>query len=494
MQTQEQMEQVKAAAIMAALNAVDQKMHGQKVGVSQGPYAHGPNGLFSFVNGENPILSAMMRPEGLLGVLPIIRADQHVTDFVDTVTGVTDESGSEPADVCGTAVKAGLTKLGTLAVPLGRVKRRVDPISVVQLGKLKDRTEELGLMASYPASLMREDAWSPVGSAPTGGDGAFRMEMSKRMFELAVTFQRKLSQVIYTGDPSNNSGTPRDSGYKEYIGLDLWINAGNKRDARSSALLSSLNSLLLDFNYNNVASSSPSIVRYITQAWRYVNWNAQSMGLNPATWVFSMRVDLFNEITDIWPCSYLSHRCADGAGSNIVVLNDETNVRMRDEMRNGRFLWIDGVQVPVVLDTAITELNSSNENLNPSEYASDIYLIPMTVLGGMPVTGFQYFDQRISAGEAQRAFRDERVWATDNGLFLFNSEKTSLCLELEALTEPRLIMHTPQLAARIQNVKYVPLEHLRDAFPGDTYYLNGGNTGQAGEEFYNQWGSTPEQF
>jgi hypothetical protein len=236
---------------------------------------------------------------------------------------------------------------------------------------------------------------------------------------------------------------------------------------------------------------------------RYVKWNADRMKLSPMTMIISMRPDLFDAISDMWPCTYLSNRCLNPAnGNNMVVINDETNVRMRDEMRAGNFLWVDGEQIGVVRDSNIIEHNWTDDPANhlPGEFSSDIYFIPLTVLGGMRVTGFQYFDQRLSVQATVPNTRDTKLWSTDNGLFLWNSTNADLCYDIRVTMEWRLIMQTPQLAGRLMHVKYAPLQHLREAAPvGPTnlyglYNLDGGVTEQPIELFYNQWTSTQKQM
>ena len=66
---------------------------------------------------------------------------------------------------------------------------------------------------------------------------------------------------------------------------------------------------------------------------------------------------------------------------------------MRDEMRGdfanmtGQYLLIDGEKVQVVIDDGITETMNAGESFN-----TRIYFIPVTILGGTPVTYWEYFD------------------------------------------------------------------------------------------------------
>ena len=49
-----------------------------------------------------------------------------------------------------------------------------------------------------------------------------------------------------------------------------------------------------------------------------------------------------------------------------------------------------------------------------------------------------------------------------------------------AKTEPRLLLRTPQIAARLTNLRYTPLSHERDWNPASSYFANGGRTNYIG--------------
>lgn len=479
-----------ANAIVAALGEMDNGGRKEATGTPAGPYVHGPNGLFSLVPDENPIMSAMVQPRGLLSVLPLLRADQHVIEDLTTLTGVTAGEGSNPDGICDTPPRPGLKKLCTLAVPFGRLSLQTREVGVLRLGKLRDALEMVDL--DFPMNLLTRDNFFPMGGVSTMGTDVARREWANRLFELAVEFQRRLCGLVYTATPLNNTA---NDGYMESIGMDIWINENNKRDKTSSAICTALNSDIKDFGYNDVTGTNPDIVRLLTQEVRYIEWNARSMGFGECQWVISMTPDLFHMLCDIWPCRYLTDQCSNTAGTNVVVVNDELNQRLRDEMRNGSFLWINGERWPVVMDDCVPEddWNTDAEHLLQGEYASDIYIIPLSVTGGRRVTGFQYFDQNVTLAQNTEA-RNSRLWTTDNGLFLWGADASYVkCETIEATLEWRLLMQTPQLAGRITNVKYAPIQKLRQHDPSDLYFLNGGVTERPNPSFYSMWSATPVQ-
>lgn len=53
-------------------------------------------------------------------------------------------------------------------------------------------------------------------------------------------------------------------------------------------------------------------------------------------------------------------------------------------------------------------------------------------------------------------------------------------MQIAGWTQPRLILETPYLAARLTNVAYQPLMHERDAFTDGAYFVDGGRTDYLG--------------
>jgi len=305
------------------------------------------------------------------------------------------------------------------------------------------------------------------------------------MLELGVAFANRLGRQVYTANPTNNSA---GGGYEEFQGLDVLIGT-TKVDAITGQDCTSLHSDVKDQNYVCVddETADPDIVRVMTQMWRFVNHIATTTGLAPASWVWTMRTALFHEITDIWACEYYSYRCQ-LTDEQRLVINGPDQVALRDAMRNGNYLLIDGVRTPVVLDDYILEESSSDtSNLVSGQFASDIYLVPLTVTGGTPVTFWQFFDYRQGAVQAMVQGRLTNQFWTDAGMYLWTWDNQNYCVVWESKIEPRIILRTPQIAGRIQNVCYEPLQHLRDTHPADPYFVDGGVTERAAPSLFHDW-------
>jgi hypothetical protein len=152
-------------------------------------------------------------------------------------------------------------------------------------------------------------------------------------------------------------------------------------------------------------------------------------------------------------------------------------VAVRDAMRNGMWIDVNGNRYPVIVDTGIFEhTNINNANCRAGQYASSIYFVPLTITGGMPVTYREYLDYTKATGEIAMAFQAGSVpdfW-TDSGIYSWAVTKLKWCIKMHLRTEQRVILRTPQLAGRIDAVKYSPLQHLRTTEPTSAYFKDGG--------------------
>jgi hypothetical protein len=206
------------------------------------------------------------------------------------------------------------------------------------------------------------------------------------------------------------------------------------------------------------------------------------MNFGDVQFALAMREDLFNEVTDIWPYVLMNSRIQSLTAAGTPANTDSRDLYdMRNDMRNGRYLPIDGVNVPVILDDGIPEdTSTTNSNVPEASYSSDIYLLPLTVRGSFPVLFYEYFDYNSGAAQAiSQANLGGVSYVSDGGRFLWYHQFTNGCFSMAATLEPRLRLLTPQLAGRLQNVIYSPLQHLREPFTDDAYYTDGGDTSRS---------------
>jgi hypothetical protein len=159
-------------------------------------------------------------------------------------------------------------------------------------------------------------------------------------------------------------------------------------------------------------------------------------------------------------------------------------------MQSGNYIDINGRRYPVVVDDGIHEASSGihdpNGNLLPGEYASSIYMVPLTIAGNFPVTYRQFLDYRLGGDDANLLRGNATFW-TDRGQYSWALEQIKWCYKLSLKTEQRVVLRTPQIAGRIDHVKYSPLQHLRSHDPDSPYWADGGVSVRTGGTTYAVW-------
>jgi len=445
-------------------------------GTPNAQYFHGSGGILTMPGLDPKVFSTIVGIEpGILGVLPK-NPSVFDTPYYETLTGVQDDSGSEPSTICADCVQPGLLKGCTLSSAFGRICRETREIQLERIGQLVNRSDPMDLILQ---NLLGIDSMAPAGVPP---NRSLQLELTKLLLEYGTSVSRVISQMVWNGNVANNVGT----GYVPFNGFDLLITTGHT-DAVSQTSCPSLDSDLKDFNYQLITSTNPAdIVQVISAMYHYVKRLAETTGMMPVDWVLAMRPTLFHELSQMWPCRYSTFGCNATTAANATInITGTEMVRERDRLRQMRVLPIEGVEIPVITDVGITEeTNGDNANIPAGQMASDIYMIPLRV-GAAPVTYMEFFQfNNPQMGPTLDWFhtggQSGGVWTTDNGMWFWSNARTASCLKARGTIRPRLILRTPQLAGRIQNIRYNPLQHERTPFPGDdTYFVDGGDTSES---------------
>lgn len=448
------------------------------------PYYTGPGGLFGAPGTEKDVISTRIQPFGLASALPA-RATLNMYPLYAFLTGFQDDVGSEANGPCDDPPTVGAGKSCLQTAQFGRYSRQTRTFEINRVGQFNDRSEEALDLRFFNDPLVSggNDLTVPSSSPRAAG---LRREVLMRMLEVGVSFQEILSRQVYEGNPSNNTGA---GGFKEFPGLDILIGTG-KVDALTNTACPSLDSLIRNASYRRVDGSGNYYIEQLTYMMRYLRFNADHMNMGQTEWAFVMRPSLFYELTSIWPCAYYTYRCQTSSGNEGIVDAAEM-IRMRDDMRNGMYLMMDGKRIRVIEDTSIREeTNTQTGAVASGCFASDIYIVPLTVRGGVAVTYWEYLDYTRGAmvGVEDARLAPGYFW-TDGGRYLWHAKPPqNWCVQLMAKIEPRLILRTPHLAARLQNIMYCPLIHERDSDRSDPYFVDGGVQGpRAAPSYYNEW-------
>ncbi len=431
---------------------------------------HGLRGTFSTLGLDRDVITTHVQPHGISAVLPLLPNNDEDPRF-GALTGFSDDIGSEPATPCDDA-PSGFIKACNLTAQFGRVARSTETIEMDELGLRINRGDFSDLVLhGLSLDMGMEAGLMPGGLNP---NQILNIVTMSQMVSAGVRIMRELSKHTWQGSPANNN---IGGGYKEMPGLNNQVATGQK-DADSGTACAALDSYIANFNYADVASNATSIVNQISMMEYFIHTLADDTGMLPAEWVFAMRPQLWYELSRVWPIAYNTDQVAIAiaAASNArVTLDGRSNILDRDAMRTMGRLAVNGRSYRVIEDTGIVETNNTtNPSQNdPGEYASDIFFLPLRVTGNFPVLYRQHKDYRQAITEFNLIRNVQRFW-TDGGVFAWAWNDINFCLKGLVKTEQRIVLRTPQLAGRLQNVQYAPIAHLREANPESAHWVDGG--------------------
>lgn len=427
-------------------------------GVMTAQQLHGLGGVFAQLGADPNVLSTYVKPQSISSVLPIFPSVDEDPRYW-TLTGFTAPSGTQPTNACDDAptnyekgcqltAYFGLKRFDTLEIEMDKVMLRINR------GDFKD-LRFVGNPITGGTNLM------PGGVTR---DNALNVITAMEMLKTAANMEMAIHTDLWQGTVAGGS----------FPGLTAQIATG-QTDAATGTACPSLDSDIKDFAYNDVCGTTLDIVEYLSSMMYFLESLANDTGMAPVKWVLAMRPQLWFELTACWPCRYMSDRCQNASGTSILAVNDGSNVEMRDRLRASKTLPINGIEYPVVLDTGIFEHNSTNNgNLNPGEFASTIYAVPISITGGFPVCYREYVDYRQAAPD-EALLRNRQSWFnTDAGMYSWTYLEKRWCYSLSLKTEQRVVLRTPHLAGALQNVMYSPLQHLREPDQASAYWVDGG--------------------
>ena len=434
-----------------------------------GTLLHGPGGMFNTPGLSDTLISTHVRARGLGQLLPAFPTNE-TTPYYGFITGFGDTTGTEPNAPCDDA-PAGYMKSGTLTAKLGHMARDTQTIRLPDTIKKINRSDFTDL--SLLNSVLNPDSSGVYMPPSLNEQGMLDMVTKAEQVIAGIGMERLLSALLWSGDGTGASDMP-GGGYIEFPGLDNQIATG-QLDAETGAAMASADSLVLNFGYQDIATSD--IVEFIEEAEDF-NYNlAEDTGIGPVEGVLVMRPNAFRALTSVWPIQYNTQpEMAIIAGSEArVIIDARANINDRDAMRNGLYLDVNGKRLNVVLDNGIVEENNATNptDLDAYEFASAIYFVPLKVVGGLPVTYWEFLDHQLSVPQ-ESLLNGLQTWYTDSGRWLWSIDGKFTCFKLKMETDPRVVLRTPHLAWKIQDVKYSRMVPLRDPDPENEYWVDGG--------------------
>jgi hypothetical protein len=423
-------------------------------------------GAFSSPGVRPQMFSALYRPRSFMRLLQM-NASEYWQEKLEIMTGVTAGSGSNATGFCGNPPQAGQAKVMKINYQFGDWYMKTNLNVVPKVGLLKNR-----------ADVPREILNAGPSSNPLIPDIMYNLtntrdQLAYELFLLGVEMERSMEVVSILGNSSTSSSNTQRGWIKEYTGLDSLIKTGYT-DADTSIAAPAADSIVVSFNALITSTAAGGDGRNIEQVLSDVmyalNDRASAVGMEGVEWGFVMRKEQFRALTDVLSYQYSVHRAAVVSSDTInLELTDANSLRLA--MLNGRYLLIEGVQYPVVFSEGIP-----NQAISNNTYNADMYIVPLS-WAGRPLIRYEYFAMDNPMATKFASFvnaADSTV--INNGLYFVSKRSTGNCIEYHFSSSGRLILETPFLAARVDDVQYAYRAATHESIPGTSLYANGGVT------------------
>lgn len=453
---------------------------------------HGPNALFNTPGlGRGIVNAGLIQPlPGLYGALEAM-GHVHTSRFDKPIfpmlTGQTASTGSEPTENCAPGRRPGSLKICKQTWPFGQLTMTSPVVSLHDAGLVNNTGESLDLQL----------IGNPFGDLPNivqlNPRELFLRREAKALVETINAFRRDYCGLVFTGNPANTAASV--GGYKEYNGLDRIINTGYRDSETAIACPAADSTIVTNLAGKNVATNAEEYVATLVESYDYVTYLARQLQLGEVEWAFVMRRGFFRAMTEVWPCTYRTYRCnLDGNDQARVNLDGNAMAQLVVDMRQGEYLFIDGKQVPVILDDCQPETFINNSLAGGGLWTSDAYLVPLkssAFIGDEyspagQITFLDFFDY-TAPGAAQDVITGMQAQATaqvsrDGRYLIIKEPPTRGCYDIQLWTRPRLICRAPFLAVKYEDVRYQKRFNERGFTPGGPYTLNGGSYSLAGQQ------------
>lgn len=453
-------------------------------------YWYGPGSIFGVgAVLDRALFSTKLSVDGLADMIPA-RGVKHVQHILPYYTGQTASTGSDPGAMCRHCRVAGQAKSCFLRPVMGRLCVDSQEVQITRAGQMLHQYD--GLLQLQNPPLIEGSFTAPPLATQRGALGGLTNEVDGALMAVGNEFQQWIGRGVYTFNPVNNVGT----GTLFTNGLDLQITTGIT-DAQTGIACPALDSTIQNFNYNQACPDGGpvagfDIVDWIIWMYRKLRMDGLAMKLSGLSHVISMRPELFSALADCWPCEYMTYRCqpwqpaggfgAQGHPVNLGGVTGTEAVAMRDAMKQGSYLLIDGFRIPVVQDFGVVQYNGVvgdtwyDALLNPGQFMSDIYFIPMSFDGGA-LLEWMYLDFAQTDEGWQLPGGLSPLFYTDGGRFMWDVSQTRKCVIFSSEIWPILVLRAPFVAGKIDNVMYVPHKMPRSPYDDEYYFVDGGTSG-----------------
>lgn len=418
-------------------------------------------GAFSNPGVRPERFSAMQRPRSMAGLLKPQKTE-FMNEIVGIVTGQTAASGENATGWCAGGMLSGVLKTCQQIYPMGNFKMRSRIAVIQEAGMLRNRADLPGMILNNPPEenpLIPDPFWRLTDD---------RSILQLEFYNLGVQMERSLVKEIWQGVVGTDTSIP--GWWKDMNSLSSLVKTGYV-DSETGLACAAADSQVITWNADVGATvAGRNIVQVYSDVYYAAIDRAETTGLGGTQFAFVMRKEAFRALVQVWVCQYYINRCLSAGVVGAPFTTDATETRRLElEMRNGNYLLIDGIPVPVVFDEGIPL-----ENLGGNVLRSDAFLLPLS-WNGWQLTRLEYHDMgNFYANELRTAIVTQSE-LINNGLYLLSKQESEGCVEFTISAKMRLFLETPFLAARIDDMSYTYQALTRVADPSTTFlYANGG--------------------
>lgn len=422
------------------------------------------SGPFSGAGVRPGMYDATARARTFASALPLFGTDVY-NELVEIQTGVTDGTGNNTTSACGDAPEPGLLKVMRQSYLHGIIHMETKVFDITQAGMRQTRASVDREMFNTAAV---NNPWLPNIEGIDGNDRA-SSELRAALYAVGIEIERNAGQVHFAGTQGTESNTYRGVA-RQWAGLDNLIKTGYT-DSVTGLAAPAADSVVESYNaaITGTDSYGRTIVEAVTDAHYAALDRARQVSSVDPDYILIMRPDTFRAATEEWASAYTTYR-ADGATNQPVNRDGFALQQMRVDMSNGRYLLIDGMRVPVVLDDSI-----ARETLGNNYYKADIYGVALR-WGSRPLVYTEYFNMgNEDADEIANALGgvdDSRV--LNNGLYRVFKKNIGGCYQYSFFARPRIMLDAPFVHFRVDDVFYNHYAKTRDPRPGMSLYQDGG--------------------
>lgn len=440
------------------------------------PALHGPFqgnagqfGIFADPYARPQRWSALARPPRGIYELATLRRSEFVKERLDLMSGVTAAAGTNASNWCGNPPTVGQGKVAAQDYEWGEYYIKTNLNALPLLGQVR-RGEVPGMVLNAPP-----ESRNPLIPSLMYSLENTRSQLAYELFLIGVHLERTLDSVGITGDDTQASAATEVGWIREFKGLDSQIKTGYT-DARTGVAVPAADSAVISFNGNISGTIGGGDGRNLVQAGSDLVWGlmdrARTFGMDETLFAFVMRKEAFRAVVENWACNYATYRCQSSNAGQPVVNDARDMNQLRLEMMQGQYLLVDGNRIPVVFSEGIPQTSQGN-----GLFTSDIYVVPVS-WAGIPLLVLEYFDMNNQYLQEYAGFVNPDSHRTLNdGLFLVGSRDSGFCEEFLFGARMRLILETPFLAGRLDDIQYSFRAPIRTADPSNTFtYANGGRT------------------